>query len=247
MADPEITTLLARTHPDPSRRGRRCPAEARLVAWAAGKLAGSDREAFESHLAGCDFCLGQAGFLARADALGEPPAVPTPLLEAARVGRSEGPGRIRRYAVPAAAAAGLAASLFVIAAIWSRSAEPRPEVAAAPSIEPYPYEAVVLRGAEEPPANRFGEAMSLYQARDWSGAAAALAVVAREQPDRAQVRFYLGVSLLLAGRSQEAMNALERAALLDEGYREDALRYLALARARRDSPPPAEREGGRAD
>jgi len=106
--------LLARNHPEPSRRGRRCPDEELLVAWATGKLAGYEREHVETHIAGCDFCLGQVGFLARADGLGEPPAAPARLLEMARGGRARRFVPARHVALTAAAAAVFVAAFAIL-------------------------------------------------------------------------------------------------------------------------------------
>ena len=243
MDDPSISALLTRTSSGAALRGAGCPADDRLVDYVQSRLAGEEREWFEHHLADCGFCRGQVGFLARAAELGPPPAVPLHLLAAARGVRARPFGRLRFASLALVGAAGLLAILVLLP---PRGRDAVVGGSTSPAVEPYPYQPVVLRGVPEPADSSFEAAMAPYLAGDWRAASAALSSVAEEQPDRAQVHFYLGVSLLLAARPDEATRALERAAQLDEGYRDDALRYLALARdrgARRPGPQDLEGDG----
>jgi hypothetical protein len=81
------------------------------------------------------------------------------------------------------------------------------------------------------PNRTFDGAMAAYQANDFSKAIEQLRTLSELDPDAAaEARFYLGVSLLLAGRSQEAIFPLMQASQSQAGAeREASLYYLALA------------------
>jgi len=113
MKEPGLTERIPLANAAGVRPGWRCPDEALVVAWVEGRLEGARRDAVESHLSECDFCLGQVGFLSRAGDLGPPPAVPTHLLALAQ---GERPGLIGhlRPATLVAAAASLVLALAVV-------------------------------------------------------------------------------------------------------------------------------------
>ena len=118
MSDDELAALISAASPAGSRRGWRCPDEAQLAAWVEGGLGVARREEVADHVAGCDWCCGQVGFLARTGKLGPPPAVPVSLLAAARGERTPSFGRLRP-AILVAAGAGVILALLV-AAPWGR-------------------------------------------------------------------------------------------------------------------------------
>lgn len=62
----------------------RCPDEMLLAAFVEHRLAGPERARLEKHIAGCDYCLGQAGALERLQDAAPLDDVPPPMLAAAR-------------------------------------------------------------------------------------------------------------------------------------------------------------------
>ena len=90
-----------------------------------------------------------------------------------------------------------------------------------------PTERVVLRG----PGAAFNRAMALYQQNDFAGAVEQLEPLSELESDNAaEVKFYLGVSLLMTGRNQDAITPLRQAAQSSVGpRRESSHYYLALA------------------
>ncbi len=119
MSEPEITHLIPPASASGARPGWRCPDEERLAAWVEGRLPADLRESLENHLADCDFCCGQVGFLSRAREIGPPPAVPGPLLALASGGRQSRAFAFRPATVLAAAAGILLALL--VASPWGPS------------------------------------------------------------------------------------------------------------------------------
>lgn len=61
-----------------------CPDEAQIAAYADHQLASPAKDKVEAHLADCDFCLDQVGFLIRTANAPLPESVPNPLLIRAR-------------------------------------------------------------------------------------------------------------------------------------------------------------------
>jgi hypothetical protein len=110
MSEHDLTALIPPASQAGARRGRRCPDEARLAAFVDGALADSARDVVADHLAGCEYCCGQVGFLARAAELGPPPPVPAALLARAQGERVS----LVRHLRPAAAVAG---TVTVVAAL----------------------------------------------------------------------------------------------------------------------------------
>lgn len=111
-----------------TRRGWRCPDEARLASFVEGKLPAAARDGLEAHLADCAFCLGQVGFLSRAAKLGPPPAVPVHLLAAAR-------GERGRLLVPFRPARLLAATAGLVLALLAGTHGPGSRGVGGPGLE----------------------------------------------------------------------------------------------------------------
>ena len=60
-----------------------CPEESQIAAYADHQLAGPAKDKLEAHLADCDFCLDQVGFLIRSANAPLPEMVPDSLLRRA--------------------------------------------------------------------------------------------------------------------------------------------------------------------
>jgi tetratricopeptide (TPR) repeat protein len=98
-----------------------------------------------------------------------------------------------------------------------------------------PGEQPLLRGAELTTA--FEQAMVAYEQNDFAAAAKQLEVVTRLEPEHAEAHFYRGVSLLLAGQSQDAIAPLKQTIQLSTGaQRESSRYYLALAYLKTNQP-----------
>jgi predicted Zn-dependent protease len=95
-----------------------------------------------------------------------------------------------------------------------------------------PKERVVLRSPDE----SFDQAMAAYHKDDFVVAAAQLDALNELEPDNAvEVKFYLGVSLLLVGRNQDAISPLRQVTQLSIGPLQESSRYyLALAYLKSD-------------
>lgn len=89
----------------------------------------------------------------------------------------------------------------------SRPPEPRPLPALA-QFAPPPYVTLDVRAEE----GALDKAMAHYTRGEYPAAAAGLRALAMKEPRAATIHFYLGVSELMAGRSEEAIGALETAA-----------------------------------
>lgn len=90
-----------------------------------------------------------------------------------------------------------------------------------------PSERVILRG----PGEAFNRAMVLYQQNDFAGAVEQLEPLSELEPDNAvEVKFYLGVCLLMVGRNQDAILPFRQAVQFTiSPRRESSHYYLALA------------------
>jgi hypothetical protein len=100
-----------------------------------------------------------------------------------------------------------------------------------------PRERVTLRT----PIKAFHRAMAAYEAGDFSDAAEQLEALSELEPTTSsEVSFYLGVSLLKAGQSHNAILPLKRAVELSNGARQEAGHYyLACAYLKRNQPQQA--------
>ncbi len=124
MHELDLSTLFPRTGSGAASRGHGCPDEERLVEYVLARLAGKERTRLENHLADCDFCRGQVGFLARVPELGPPPPVPLHLLAAAAGERTRLFVRFRFASLVLLGAAGL---LAVVALLPPRQLQPQAE------------------------------------------------------------------------------------------------------------------------
>lgn len=98
-----------------------------------------------------------------------------------------------------------------------------------------PNQRPVLRGAESETA--FERAMMAYQQNAFVVAAERLEVFCRLEPEHAEAHFYWGVSLLLLGRHEDAIEPLKRAVQLSVGaQRTRSQYYLALAYLKTNRP-----------
>ena len=153
--------------------------------------------------------------------------------------------------LPAAAAVTLAVGLTV----WQRpdaelpetpavtepaapSSPARPSVQGPPPVslgdlarvEPPRYTPGRLRGAGDEATARYQEAMKSYERGDYAAAATGLAAAAVLDPEAPHAAFFLGISHLMTGRSDEAVDALRRTISLgDSPYLEEARFFLAKA------------------
>jgi tetratricopeptide (TPR) repeat protein len=233
-----------------------------------GALDESEREAFVDHLIQCEYCHNEvysmAPFMSRlrecreAVQQGE---VPSDWAAAHRVGTPHQPPLWLRRPILAAAALLVALGVGLLAfysvrQFSARDAAEQPPVAA-PATEvakatppawqdvpmpkaPYtpPDERPVLRGTE--PGSAFERAMAAYQQNHFAAAAEQLEVISRLEPEHAEAHFYWGVSLLLAGRSGDAIGPLKQAVQLNAGaQRASSHYYLALAYLKTNRPQSA--------
>jgi hypothetical protein len=125
----------------PKRFGQRrwsCPRDSQIAAYADHQLAGRAKERVEAHLADCDFCRDQVGYLIRSasTALPEPPA--DSLLRRAKKLGEERPGAERRALWQWGKIAAATACLVVIGtvALRNKPAGPTRSPANAPMVLP---------------------------------------------------------------------------------------------------------------
>ena len=87
-------------------------------------------------------------------------------------------------------------------------------------------------GRNERFLDEFGKAIDPYKHDDFETAAGTLGALAERYPGVAEVAFYRGVSLLMAGRARDAIGPLSRSVeLAGEDLAADARWYLLLAQA----------------
>lgn len=97
-------------------------------------------------------------------------------------------------------------------------------------VEPPPYERVVLRGIADEATRKFDAGMTAYLAGDFQTTTEHLRQAAALDPDRPDIAFFLGASLLLIDANDEAVRELQRAVhLADPVFTEEARFYLAKA------------------
>jgi tetratricopeptide (TPR) repeat protein len=116
----------------------------------------------------------------------------------------------------------------------------KPTAPQAPSLEQLArveaprYEPLTLRDVPDEAAARFQRAMARYREADYQAAAAGLRAAAALDPEAVHVRFFLGVSELMTGQDNAAIEQLRATiALGDSPYLEEAHWYLAKAFLRR--------------
>lgn len=120
------------------------------------------------------------------------------------------------------------------------SVQSQPSPAAAPSleelarVEPPPYSAIVLRGAEDEGQEAFRNAMQFYVKGDYAHAIPGVRTAAKASPRTASFNFYLGACYLLTGQTDPAIVSFRKTvALGDPAYSESAHFYLAKAYLRK--------------
>lgn len=209
------------------------------------RLTEPKREEFEQHYFECGTCFAQLQTgLAMQSELRRQPAMPA---------RARGAG-LRRAWVWAPAFAAII--ILFSAGIWwyaAHNRQPSQQVAsppkvspnvpvqvqspsAAPSleelarVEPPPYSAVVLRGAEDESHETFHKAMQFYVKGDYAKAIPGVRAAAKANPQSASFNFYLGACYLLAGQTDPAVVSFRKTVSLgDPAYSESAHFYLAKA------------------
>jgi tetratricopeptide (TPR) repeat protein len=135
-----------------------------------------------------------------------------------------------------------AAAVLIIAAAalwWQFRGPGRPHVGTkkTPSslimlarIEPPSYIPPALRGAEDEATERFRSGMKHYQDGRYGQAIPDLRAAAELNPERASIRFFLGICFLLAGQTDAGIEDLQETIALGESvYLEEAHFYLAKA------------------
>lgn len=222
-------------------------------------LSEDTREAFERHYFDCDQCLGELQALE---------AIRDELRQTPEPQRHMRP----RFNVWLPVAAVAAVFVLAVTAMFWRSAPPAlppPKVAVQPGVttpplppptaaspdtskpsleqlarvEPAPYEPLTFRAVPDEATARFQQGMNRYGQADFRGAITDLKAAADLEPDAPHIRFFLGVSQLLAGETRSAIDSLHAAvAIGDSPYLEEAHLYLAKAYLRRGDPGAAEQE-----
>jgi TolA-binding protein len=110
-------------------------------------------------------------------------------------------------------------------------------------VEPPPYAAVVLRGAEDEAHEDFRNAMQYYVKGDYAQAIPDLRATVKTSPGTARFSFYLGACYLLDDQTDSAIESFRKTVSLgDPTYLEPAHFYLAKAYLRKKDLPNAERE-----
>jgi len=215
-----------------------------------GRLREEDRAAFEAHYFECARCFEEVRLLQAMQR------------ELQRSG-SEHEVRTSHSAWWKAAGMAAVIVMTVVAGLWIRSDTPRvpssgtrpstpPATAdaeaphatepAAPAasleqlarVEAPAYEPRTLRGPSDEAMQRFERGMDRYRTADYAGAARDLRAAHGLDPEAAHIGFFLGISYLMSGQDQAAIDRLRATiALGDSPYREDARFYLAKAFLRR--------------
>lgn len=184
------------------------------------------RDDFELHYFACESCLAQ---LQAVQAI-QPILASTP------------PAPLRR-ARPVLPWIGLAAAAAVTVVLlsWPKQASAPAPVAAVPSpapgplllseIRPAPYSPTLFRDGAGSPPPELAAAMRQYQDRQWRNAAQALALLSRESPPNPVALHFAGISHLLAGNTEAALDALDRVIILGQNtpFEEEARFYRAQA------------------
>ena len=220
-----------------------------------GRLTEQDREAFEEHYFGCALCFDELQTLQTIrDVL---PTV-TPQVENATT-RPFTPWLPALGLAAAAAAFAVGTALFIrqphssappVSPTTSRKETPVPgrpipqqpaqTIAAEPSLEqlarvdPPRYEPLKLRGTTDEATAAFQRGMERYGRADYAGAVENLRAAAGLDPDGIHILFFLGISHLMLGQDDAAIDRLgSTIARGDSAYLEEAHFYLAKVFLRR--------------
>ncbi len=199
-----------------------------LAAYELGALDAAEAARFEAHLLRCPACFESlyegapvaAVLRARGAALRSALAPRPPVARAlfARLARP----------VPLALAA---AAALVLAVLLTprRAGDDHERLLALARVEAEPYEPFLLRGGSEadPADAALQEGMSYYDLGRYADAIAPLREAHGRLPDRADIRYYLGLDLLLAGETGEGTRLLEPLALGEGPFRDRAALHVA--------------------
>jgi TolA-binding protein len=222
----------------------RVAAEAVAERYLAGELTEDEQSAFERHYFECDRCFDELGTLR---------AVQTEL----RSARALPADRAREWRMPWLALAASVMAVAGAGLWWwaSRPTSPESSNAAATPVtiptstpappvapdrekpnllaelarfDPPPYRAPTLRTLEDTARAQYREAMQHYLRREYAAAITLLRASTKADPAAADAAFFLGVSLLLADRTDQGVAELRRAiAMGDSPYLEESQYYLA--------------------
>jgi TolA-binding protein len=198
------------------------------VGYLLGTLDKDVREAYEQHIFDCPECLDDFETLRvtqhELEATREN-------IEAAASARRVRPTSIWALRLVAAAVVIGAAALLVGPLVNPKQIQVvSAGLAELARIEPAPYSPVTLRGTTGEASDAFQEAMAHYLAGDYETAAQGLQAAAELNPESPRIGFYLGVSLLLTGQTEAAIESFKEAiALGDSLYLEMAHFFLAKA------------------
>jgi tetratricopeptide (TPR) repeat protein len=123
------------------------------------------------------------------------------------------------------------------------AAPPQPALADLARVEPPAYTPGRLRGTADEATRRFQEAMERYQREDYVAAVTGLSTAADLDPEAPHVLFFLGISHLVTGERDAAIEALDKTVALGESpYLEEAHFYLAKAHLQAGNVDEARRE-----
>jgi TolA-binding protein len=175
--------------------------------FASGSLPESEATAFEQHLLTCAQCRDEVRF---ADQLRRELARPA----------------VARRPWLYVAGAGLAAALLLAVTLPRRGADPRlGAVASAPG-----YEGLEVRATADAGDSAFAAAMSLYKEGAYRESAEAFRTARALGGDSVTTTFFLGASLLMSGRAQDAADEFGRASRLGPtAYQAESHFYRAKA------------------
>jgi tetratricopeptide (TPR) repeat protein len=214
-----------------------------------GSLGPQERESFEEHYFACEQCFAalQAHRALQAELSASAPQI--------RAMPAPNPTAWRWTAAMATAAVVI---LAVLGIRWGMKPDLSPPAPPTQTMQPGPagpslaelarfdpptYTPTVLRGAQDEATRKFRAAMKQYQQGDYARAVTGLREAAKLNPKDAGALFFLGVSCLLSGQTDEGIAALQQSvALRDTPYLEEAHYYLAKAFLHKASLAAARRE-----
>jgi tetratricopeptide (TPR) repeat protein len=220
-------------------------------------LSDEDRIAFEEHYFECARCFEELAALQAIQA------------ELRRPGAEHEPSA-RHSLLRWAPAAGLAAALVIAlgVVVWMREpaiteqpspnrktetlpkppqpgrvVTPEPSLEQLARVDPAQYEPPTLRDVPDEATARFLRGMEHYRKADYANALEDLRGAAQSDPDAAHIQFFLGVTHLMLGQDDAAIQRLRAAvALGDTPFLEDAHFYLAKALLRQKNVNAAQTE-----
>ena len=207
----------------------------RMERYVRGELGDEERNQFEEHYFACVDCF---------DALQTVRALHAELSDTESDVAAPADVSNRRWQLPAAAA--IAASIVGIAFWWAgaQGLVMTPELLVRlSSFDPPSYSPSVLRQSSDDARLQFQDAMQFYSGGDFAMAGVELRKAADLDPDAANVRFFLGVSLLLTENTNDGIDQLSRTiALGDTPYLEEAYLYRARGHLGRTDVQAARRD-----